>query len=209
MHLTHTFCRWEGGTRVPSFVFAPGRLKAGQVVNSLVHVSDWMPTLLAAAGGAAPSGINGMNVWPTLIADTPVRNEVPVNINPLCKAGLFGVPKAALRFGDMKIVCYWYTIAGIDNATETACLPNPKEHPGAWPKLFNLTADPSETTNLAPTRPDVVEALLSRLAEIAAQSVEPMQWDPPYQGPEYACASCPKHPTPYPADPARPWTAWL
>jgi arylsulfatase len=41
---------WEGGWRVPSMVRWPGKIKAGQVSNEIMHHMDWLPTLLAAAG---------------------------------------------------------------------------------------------------------------------------------------------------------------
>ena len=79
--------------------------------------------------------------------------------------------------------------------------------PGAWPQLYNLTADPGEATNIAPSQPAAVAALEGRLAAYASASVEPMQWTPPYQGAGYACAACPRHPLG--GEPAEPWTAWL
>ena len=197
---------WEGGTRVPAFVHAPGRLRGGVQSHSMVHVTDWTPTLVAAAGGTVEAGLDGLNVWGTLSHDAPVRGEVPVNINPLCNDGQFRAPKAALRVGDMKLVCWCYSIAGIAGGSTTGCQPDPA-HPQAWPQVFNVTADPSETTNVAPQHPHIQAALEARLAEIASASVEPMQWTPPYQGPGYACASCPLHPGA--SDPWQPWEAWL
>jgi len=41
---------WEGGWRVPAFVRWPGKIKAGTVLNGIVAMQDWLPTLLAAAG---------------------------------------------------------------------------------------------------------------------------------------------------------------
>jgi arylsulfatase len=41
---------WEGGWRVPAFARWPGHIPAGSVLNGLVSMQDWLPTLLAAAG---------------------------------------------------------------------------------------------------------------------------------------------------------------
>jgi len=49
--------------------------------------------------------------------------------------------------------------------------------------------------------------LEARLAELAAASVEPMQWDAPFQGAGYECAACPKHPPG--KGPLEPWEAWV
>jgi hypothetical protein len=70
-----------------------------------------------------------------------------------------------------------------------------------------LTADPGETTNLAASQPADLARLEARLAELAVASVEPMQWDPPFQGPDYVCANCPLHPAG--TGPEVPWTAWI
>ena len=42
---------WEGGYRVPLVVRWPGVIKPGSEFNGLVSHEDWLPTLVAAAGG--------------------------------------------------------------------------------------------------------------------------------------------------------------
>ncbi len=42
---------WEGAFRVPFMVRWPGKIKAGRVSNEIMSHLDWLPTLLAAAGG--------------------------------------------------------------------------------------------------------------------------------------------------------------
>lgn len=108
--------------------------------------------------------------------------------------------------GDLKILCWCMDVAGIDGAKTTHCRPNPAE-PAAWPKLFNVTSDVGETTNIAASMPKELAALKARLEVLAGASVEPMQWVAPYQGPSYECASCPLHPAS--TDPLAPWQAWL
>ena len=41
---------WEGGWRVPAMVRWPGKIKAGDVSNEIMHHMDWLPTFVAAAG---------------------------------------------------------------------------------------------------------------------------------------------------------------
>jgi hypothetical protein len=97
-----------------------------------------------------------------------------VNVSPLCSGGQFGPPKAALVQGDYKLLCYCFSVEGIDNATSTGCQDDP-DFPGLFPLLYNITADPSETTNLASQFPDVVKSMEARLGVLALESVEPMQ----------------------------------
>ena len=43
---------WEGAFRVPEMVRWPGKIPAGVVSNEIISHTDWLPTLLAAAGEA-------------------------------------------------------------------------------------------------------------------------------------------------------------
>ncbi|AEI94049.1 arylsulfatase [Roseobacter litoralis] len=42
---------WEGGFRVPAIIRWPGKVPEGRVGNGIFSGMDWMPTLVAAAGG--------------------------------------------------------------------------------------------------------------------------------------------------------------
>ncbi len=42
---------WEGGFRVPAIIRWPGKIAPGMVQNDIFDSMDWMPTLVAAAGG--------------------------------------------------------------------------------------------------------------------------------------------------------------
>ncbi|WP_373958565.1 arylsulfatase [Vibrio gigantis] len=44
---------WEGGVRAPALVSWPGKIPAGSVGNGIFDGMDWLPTLVAAAGGPA------------------------------------------------------------------------------------------------------------------------------------------------------------
>ncbi len=60
---------WEGGFRVPAIVRWPGQVPAGKVFNGIFDSMDWLPTLVAAAGGPADlptrlrSGYGGYRVY--------------------------------------------------------------------------------------------------------------------------------------------------
>lgn len=58
---------YEGGSRVPCIVRWPAQVKAGQVITTPVHVTDWMPTFLAAANRDAEiPACDGINLLPLL-----------------------------------------------------------------------------------------------------------------------------------------------
>ncbi len=43
---------WEGAFRIPEMIRWPGKIQAGVVSNEIISHTDWLPTLLAAAGDA-------------------------------------------------------------------------------------------------------------------------------------------------------------
>ena len=56
------------GTKVASFVRGPRAPRQGVVYDGLMHISDWYPTILSAAGLKTPRGLNldGHNQWPAI-----------------------------------------------------------------------------------------------------------------------------------------------
>ncbi|XP_046993803.1 arylsulfatase B-like [Schistocerca americana] len=92
---------WEGGVRGVAAVWSPLLQNTPRVSNQLMHVTDWLPTMYAAAGGNAsslPDDLDGVNVWPELVADElHPRTELLVNIDE--KAG-----NAAVRVGNWKLI---------------------------------------------------------------------------------------------------------
>ena len=68
---------YEGGIRVPAFANWPGQLEPG-VVNSPIHVSDWLPTisnLTTAPQDLQQLNLDGLNVWPILKKQEPDMME--------------------------------------------------------------------------------------------------------------------------------------
>eukprot|EP00038_Savillea_parva_P008510 m.177434 g.177434 ORF g.177434 m.177434 type:complete len:563 (+) comp14347_c0_seq1:1-1689(+) len=210
----HKALIWEGGTRVAGFVHSPLLPKSvqGTVSNALMHVTDWLPTIVNLAKGSTSRNLalDGKDQWASITGDAPdARTEMLYGINPT-DGGQAGAPTAGLRMGDYKVLCWSYTIEGIAGGNVTGpCSPCPgADDPELkkGPVLFNLANDPGETTNLATSEPDQLAKLLARLKELALESVEPQQWDPPYQGETYYCATCPKHPPGKGA--AAAWLPW-
>ena len=209
---------WEGGTRVAGFISSPllSNEVKGTVSNGHFHITDWLPTIVSLSGGVVPQHVDGFDIWETISQGRKSpRTEHLYNINPLCHGGQAGAPKAGLRIGDMKILTFCYSISGIDGSNFTGPVNAPIGTKGIDPEftkgpvLYNVTSDPSETINLAHQDEfkSILNNLLNRLKELAVQSVIPMQWDAPFQGENYSCANCPKHPPMHSAN--VPWTYWL
>jgi arylsulfatase A-like enzyme len=134
---------YEGGTRVAALASWPGRITPGSVVDDVIHVVDMYPTLVSLAGGstARSKPLDGMDVWATISDGQPSpRTEVVYNVEPF---------RAGVRQGDWKLI--WRVL-----------LPSAVE-------LYNIAADPSETTNLAAEHPEVVATLQARASELAAE----------------------------------------
>lgn len=56
----------DAGTRVPLVAYWPGVVPKGRVCEDLVDFSDFLPTVLEAAGIDVPSGLDGRSFWPQL-----------------------------------------------------------------------------------------------------------------------------------------------
>ncbi|XP_030025576.1 arylsulfatase B isoform X2 [Manduca sexta] len=119
---------WEGGVRVPAFVwhssFTP------RVWNGLMHITDWLPTLTAAAGGKLNKEIDGVNQWDAIVNDgDSKRNEVLVAVEDNA-SNMY----AAYRAGDYKVIVG--NVTGLNNNHYGAeLLINKAQPPAYYPSL--------------------------------------------------------------------------
>ncbi len=129
---------WEGGFRVPAIIRWPGQVPEGQVNNGIFDGLDWMPTLVAAAGGpdnlpeALLEGyegyqvhLDGYNQLSFLTGETESNRKEIVYYE--------GPDLQAVRYGDWKA---HFTV-------QTHGWAGPKDELNA-PLLFNLRRDPYE-----------------------------------------------------------------
>ena len=179
---------FEGGVRGIAFVWGANLPKLNYDNNHLIHVTDWLPTIVEGIAGLDVDEckwrLDGYNVWPTITTDSETpRKEILISLNP---ARNDFVGQAAIRRGD------WKLIIGMPNCTfgkESKFFPCPDgwmhvngttEPPPYTPLLtwlFNITADPNERNNVADQYPDKVLKLKERIKYYDSTDVE--QLDPP------------------------------
>ncbi|VVE64671.1 Arylsulfatase [Pandoraea captiosa] len=121
----------EGGLRVPLLVRWPDRIKAGSRSSQMVMSMDWLPTLLAAAGGVPDpsSRPDGDNVLPVMLGAAPQYDR---ELFWRYKAN----QQAAVIRGNWKLLF----LAG-------------KEY------LFDLAADEHERANVKDLHPEIFKSL--------------------------------------------------
>jgi arylsulfatase A len=62
---------WEGGMRVPTIAWWPGRIPAGTSTDAIAGMIDVMPTFVKLGGGTVPTDrrIDGADIWPLLAGE--------------------------------------------------------------------------------------------------------------------------------------------
>ena len=132
---------YEGGVREPMIVRAPGVTTPGTVCDEPVVSTDFFPTMLDLAG---------LPLQPELHADgvslvSLLNNPTPVNETPRSLYwhyphyhGSTWKPGASIRRGDWKLIEFYH----YDKV-----------------ELYNLADDPSETTDLSETHPEITAEL--------------------------------------------------
>ena len=125
------FTLYEGGIRVPCIARWRGRIAPGVTSPHVSDFADMFPTFVELAGRAAPSGLDGVSLVPTLLGQ-PERQA---------QRDLFyweAAPQQAIRVGDWK-------------AVRTA--------QGRPLELYHLGRDLGEANDVAAQHPDIVTRL--------------------------------------------------
>ncbi|BES93627.1 Arylsulfatase [Nesidiocoris tenuis] len=75
------FSMFEGGVRAPAILWK-SNLKP-HVYENMFHITDWLPTLISAAGGQNRTGLDGVDHWAALAGNgtQAPRNELLVEIH--------------------------------------------------------------------------------------------------------------------------------
>jgi arylsulfatase A len=136
----------EGGIRVPTLAWWPGRIPAGTESDAVLAMFDVLPTLAARAGAALPAGrkLDGVDAWPHLSGQAGAAPAHDVFYY------FRGLRLEAVRQGDWKL--HLPPAANLD----------------APPRLYDLRADVGEANNVAAAHPEVVARLRERVAAMDA-----------------------------------------
>ncbi len=130
---------YEGGVRVPCVAWAPGRIPAGQTIDTITTVMDIYPTFAKLAGFEVPSGqaLDGRDISPLLLGTedpSPPRDEFFYFV----------------RHG---------VLAGVRQNRWKLLLQEGE------PELYDLESSPNESRNLAGQNPEIVERLRTRMLQ--------------------------------------------
>ncbi len=124
---------YEGGIREPFLVCWPGKIKPGTVSAVPVTSLDFYPTFLAAAGTqVAGQKVDGQSILPLLRGRAAPAQRKLFWHYPSETGKWINRMSSAVRWGDLKLIEFYN---------------NPRV------ELYNLKEDPSESHNLAPSRP--------------------------------------------------------
>ena len=121
---------WEGGMRVPTIAWWPGKIPPGTQTDAVTGMMDVLPTFVRLAGGTLPADrkLEGADVWPLLSGEPGAKS--PHDVFHYYR----GLRLAAIRSGPWKLHL-------------------------AKGDLYNLDDDVGESTNVADAHPEVVERL--------------------------------------------------
>lgn len=150
---------FDGGCRVPTVMWWPGRIPAGTVCKTPAMTIDILPTIAHLVGAKLPEHpIDGKNIWP-LMAGEPGATS-PHEAYYFYWANHL----QAVRMGRWKLhFPHGYnTLAGRPGGKGGT--PVPYQQAKIDLALFDLENDAGETTNVADQHPDVV-ARIQRLAD--------------------------------------------
>lgn len=145
---------FDGGCRVPTLMWWPGKIPAGTVCKTPAMTIDILPTIAHLVGAKLPEHpIDGKSIWP-LVAGEPGA-ESPHDAYFF----YWGQHLEAVRMGKWKLhFPHGYrTLAGKPGGTGGT--PVPYEEAKIGLALFDLETDPGETTDVAGQHPEIVQKI--------------------------------------------------
>jgi arylsulfatase A-like enzyme len=151
---------WEGGHRVPFLVRWPGRVKAGSTSDQLLCLTDVLATVAAITGAELPreAAEDSFNLLPVLdgSATGPIRPY-------LITQAFNGTRSLSIRRGHWKYLAHSGSGGNVYTRPELRHFALPEAAPGARAQLYDLAADPGETTNRILEQPEIARELQALL----------------------------------------------
>lgn len=140
---------YEAGIRVPTLVKWPAKVPAGTSSNHVSAFYDWFPTICDLIGVEVPSTTDGQSILPAILGETQPERDFLYWDYPEYGG------QQAVRMGKWKAVRQKLQEGTI--ATE----------------LYDLSADPLESNNLAAEYPDILSQMEDIMAREHTASVIP------------------------------------
>ncbi|MEM8982135.1 MAG: arylsulfatase [Pseudomonadota bacterium] len=137
---------YQGGIRSPAIVYWPERIQTGQMNDALAFITDWYPTFVEVAGGDA--------------ATTGGKSLAAV---------LDGSAQAVREPADYIGIEVWGKRSIVGQRYKMVSSPVRPHGQADW-ELYDLSVDPSETTDLATTEPDRLQDMQDAWNTYAATS---------------------------------------
>ncbi len=167
------FGKWnlyDAGTRTPMLVVWPGKVKAGTRTKAMVSWIDLLPTLIDAAGGTVPPGLDGKSFLGVLTGKTPTHRDAIYTTHS--GDGVMNVyPIRSVRTARYKYIvnlrpdcyhsnhsdilrkdgagAYWHSWDAAAKTDPKAAAIVKRYFVRPAEELYDLDADPLEQTNLA------------------------------------------------------------
>lgn len=157
----------EGGVREPFIARFPGRIPKGKVCSGIGSMMDIFPTIAKLCGGT-PSGnpLDGIDIWPMLSGQ---KQEIE--------------REALLYFDDVHLQCARLGRFKLHISRYNTTQYNPPPVGGRMnlplknPELYDLIADPDESYDIAPQRPEVVADIQARIERLIKTFPDAIQKD--------------------------------
>ena len=142
---------YEGGIHVPMIARWPGRIRPGTTTDHLTAFWDFLPTFAEIAGATKPEKIDGISILPTLLNYAGQLQHDYLYWEFHERGG-----RVAIRQGKWKGVRY-----------------NAAKNPDSVLELYDLSADPQESKNVAAQHPEIVQKLDMLIREARTPSHSP------------------------------------
>jgi arylsulfatase A len=157
---------WEGGIRVPGIFNWPGKIGQGVEAKNPAGLVDVLPTVCGLLGLEKPPGVHldGSDLSPILTGSERkfARHQ------PLFWHLQKSRPVVAMRDGQYSLVADPDYELSTNNMFQEAWIPKVKSGGYKNFQLFDLAADPKQTTNIADKNPELLARLKAKMLEINA-----------------------------------------